>query len=78
MILFQILLPLVAPMVDLFALYGLIFGDAAPVLAFWLGFNLLQLELSSPEFRTVEPLSQATASRRARNGRWEDGRPHRR
>src|SRR5881394_761786 len=39
MFLFQILLPLLAPMIDLFALYGLIFGDPAPVLAFWLGFN---------------------------------------
>jgi hypothetical protein len=51
MILFQILLPLVAPMIDLFALYGLIFGDAAPVLAFWLGFNVLQLTIAVIAFR---------------------------
>ena len=51
MILFQILLPLVAPMIDLFALYGLIFGDAAPVLAFWLGFNALQLVIAVIAFR---------------------------
>jgi cellulose synthase/poly-beta-1,6-N-acetylglucosamine synthase-like glycosyltransferase/peptidoglycan/xylan/chitin deacetylase (PgdA/CDA1 family) len=51
MILFQILLPLVAPMIDLFALYGLIFGDAAPVLAFWLGFNVLQLVIAIIAFR---------------------------
>jgi cellulose synthase/poly-beta-1,6-N-acetylglucosamine synthase-like glycosyltransferase len=51
MILFQILLPLVAPMIDLFALYGLIFGDAAPILAFWLGFNLLQLVIAVLAFR---------------------------
>jgi cellulose synthase/poly-beta-1,6-N-acetylglucosamine synthase-like glycosyltransferase/peptidoglycan/xylan/chitin deacetylase (PgdA/CDA1 family) len=51
MILFQILLPLVAPMIDLFALYGLVFGDAAPVLAFWLGFNLLQLVIAVIAFR---------------------------
>jgi cellulose synthase/poly-beta-1,6-N-acetylglucosamine synthase-like glycosyltransferase/peptidoglycan/xylan/chitin deacetylase (PgdA/CDA1 family) len=51
MILFQILLPLVAPMIDLFALYGLIFGNAAPVLAFWLGFNVLQLAIAVIAFR---------------------------
>jgi cellulose synthase/poly-beta-1,6-N-acetylglucosamine synthase-like glycosyltransferase/peptidoglycan/xylan/chitin deacetylase (PgdA/CDA1 family) len=51
MVLFQILLPLVAPMIDLFALYGLIFGDAAPVLAFWLGFNVLQLVIAVIAFR---------------------------
>ena len=51
MILFQILLPLVAPMIDLFAVYGLIFGDAAPVLAFWLGFNALQLVIAVIAFR---------------------------
>jgi cellulose synthase/poly-beta-1,6-N-acetylglucosamine synthase-like glycosyltransferase/peptidoglycan/xylan/chitin deacetylase (PgdA/CDA1 family) len=51
MILFQILLPLVAPMIDLFALYGLIFGEAAPVLAFWLGFNVLQLVIAVIAFR---------------------------
>ena len=31
MILFQILLPLLAPLIDLFALYGLVFADPAPV-----------------------------------------------
>jgi len=51
MILFQILLPLVAPIIDLFALYGLIFGDAAPVLAFWVGFNVLQLVIAVIAFR---------------------------
>jgi cellulose synthase/poly-beta-1,6-N-acetylglucosamine synthase-like glycosyltransferase/peptidoglycan/xylan/chitin deacetylase (PgdA/CDA1 family) len=51
LILFQVLLPLVAPMIDLFALYGLIFGDAAPVLAFWLAFNVLQLVIAVIAFR---------------------------
>jgi cellulose synthase/poly-beta-1,6-N-acetylglucosamine synthase-like glycosyltransferase len=51
MILFQILLPLVAPMIDLFALYGLIFGDAATVLSFWLAFNVLQLVIAVIAFR---------------------------
>ena len=40
---YQILLPLIAPVVDLAAIYGLIFLNPAPVAAFWLGFNALQL-----------------------------------
>jgi cellulose synthase/poly-beta-1,6-N-acetylglucosamine synthase-like glycosyltransferase/peptidoglycan/xylan/chitin deacetylase (PgdA/CDA1 family) len=51
MILFQILLPLAAPMIDLFALYGLLFSNAVPVLAFWFGFNALQLLLATFAFR---------------------------
>jgi cellulose synthase/poly-beta-1,6-N-acetylglucosamine synthase-like glycosyltransferase/peptidoglycan/xylan/chitin deacetylase (PgdA/CDA1 family) len=51
MISFQILLPLVAPMIDLFALYGLIFNETLLVLAFWLGFNLLQLMIAVIAFR---------------------------
>jgi cellulose synthase/poly-beta-1,6-N-acetylglucosamine synthase-like glycosyltransferase/peptidoglycan/xylan/chitin deacetylase (PgdA/CDA1 family) len=51
MIFFQILLPLVAPLIDLVALYGLIFTDPAPVVAFWLGFNLLQLVIAVIAFR---------------------------
>jgi hypothetical protein len=45
MILFQILLPILAPLIDLFALYGLLFTNPTPVLAYWLGFNALQLLL---------------------------------
>jgi cellulose synthase/poly-beta-1,6-N-acetylglucosamine synthase-like glycosyltransferase len=51
MILFQILLPIVAPLIDVFALYGLLFRNAVPVLAFWLGFNALQLLLATFAFR---------------------------
>ena len=51
MILFQILLPIVAPLIDLFALYGLLFSNAVPVLAFWFGFNALQLLLATFAFR---------------------------
>jgi cellulose synthase/poly-beta-1,6-N-acetylglucosamine synthase-like glycosyltransferase/peptidoglycan/xylan/chitin deacetylase (PgdA/CDA1 family) len=51
MILFQILLPIAAPLVDLFALYGILFGNALPVLGFWLGFNALQVLLASFAFR---------------------------
>ena len=51
MILFQILLPIVAPLIDLFALYGLLFSNTVPVLAFWFGFNALQLTLATFAFR---------------------------
>ncbi len=43
LIFFQIALPLLAPLIDVFALYGLIFLSALPVLGFWVGFNLLML-----------------------------------
>jgi cellulose synthase/poly-beta-1,6-N-acetylglucosamine synthase-like glycosyltransferase/peptidoglycan/xylan/chitin deacetylase (PgdA/CDA1 family) len=51
MILFQILLPILAPLIDVFALYGLLFTNPMPVLAFWLGFNALQLLLAGVAFR---------------------------
>jgi cellulose synthase/poly-beta-1,6-N-acetylglucosamine synthase-like glycosyltransferase/peptidoglycan/xylan/chitin deacetylase (PgdA/CDA1 family) len=57
MIVFQILLPIAAPLVDLFALYGLVFGNATLVIAFWLGFNALQVLLAAYAFRLdKEPL----------------------
>jgi cellulose synthase/poly-beta-1,6-N-acetylglucosamine synthase-like glycosyltransferase/peptidoglycan/xylan/chitin deacetylase (PgdA/CDA1 family) len=40
---YQIVLPLIAPVVDLAAIYGLIFLNPISVTAFWLGFNGLQL-----------------------------------
>ena len=40
---YQVLLPLIAPVVDLAAIYGLIFLNTAAVAVFWLGFNALQL-----------------------------------
>jgi cellulose synthase/poly-beta-1,6-N-acetylglucosamine synthase-like glycosyltransferase len=40
---YQVLLPLIAPVVDLAAIYGLIFLNPATVAAFWLGFNGLQM-----------------------------------
>jgi cellulose synthase/poly-beta-1,6-N-acetylglucosamine synthase-like glycosyltransferase len=51
LILFQIALPMGAPLIDLFALYGLLFTNPAPVLAYWLGFNALQLLLAAFAFR---------------------------
>jgi len=50
LLLFQILLPLLAPLIDLFALYGLLFLDPLPVLGYWLGFNALQLALGAYAF----------------------------
>jgi cellulose synthase/poly-beta-1,6-N-acetylglucosamine synthase-like glycosyltransferase/peptidoglycan/xylan/chitin deacetylase (PgdA/CDA1 family) len=43
MLLFQILLPCMAPLIDLFALYGLVFTGAIRTLIVWGAFNLVQL-----------------------------------
>ncbi|WP_245573188.1 bifunctional polysaccharide deacetylase/glycosyltransferase family 2 protein [Amycolatopsis benzoatilytica] len=51
LLLFQVLLPLLAPAVDVFALYGLIFLDPVRVLGVWLGFLLLQLFMGLYAFR---------------------------
>jgi cellulose synthase/poly-beta-1,6-N-acetylglucosamine synthase-like glycosyltransferase/peptidoglycan/xylan/chitin deacetylase (PgdA/CDA1 family) len=41
LVLFQIALPLLAPLIDVFALYGILFLDPVPVVGYWLAFNLL-------------------------------------
>jgi cellulose synthase/poly-beta-1,6-N-acetylglucosamine synthase-like glycosyltransferase len=51
LILFQIALPLLAPLIDLFTIYGLVFLDAAAVGLFWLAFTALQLGLGWYAFR---------------------------
>jgi cellulose synthase/poly-beta-1,6-N-acetylglucosamine synthase-like glycosyltransferase/peptidoglycan/xylan/chitin deacetylase (PgdA/CDA1 family) len=51
LLLFQILLPALAPLVDLFTLYGVVFLDPLPVLGYWVGFNLIQLGLACYAFR---------------------------
>ncbi len=51
LLLFQVLLPLLAPVVDIFALYGLVFLDPWHVLGLWLGFLLLQLLMGAYAFR---------------------------
>ena len=57
MILFQIVLPTAAPLIDLFALYALLFTNPMPILGFWLAFNALQLVLGAFAFRLDhEPL----------------------
>jgi cellulose synthase/poly-beta-1,6-N-acetylglucosamine synthase-like glycosyltransferase/peptidoglycan/xylan/chitin deacetylase (PgdA/CDA1 family) len=51
LVLFQILLPLLAPLIDLFAIYGIVFLDPVPVIGYWLGFNVLNLALGWYAFR---------------------------
>ncbi|MFG2138347.1 bifunctional polysaccharide deacetylase/glycosyltransferase family 2 protein [Streptomyces sp. NPDC048650] len=41
--LFQIVLPLFAPVVDIFALYGVCFGETAQAVGIWLGFLAVQV-----------------------------------
>jgi cellulose synthase/poly-beta-1,6-N-acetylglucosamine synthase-like glycosyltransferase/peptidoglycan/xylan/chitin deacetylase (PgdA/CDA1 family) len=43
---FQVLLPLTAPLIDLFAVYSIVFLDPLPILAFWAAFNVFQLTLA--------------------------------
>ena len=51
LMLFQVLLPLLAPVVDVFAIYGLVFLNPVRVLSVWLGFVLLQLVMGFYAFR---------------------------
>jgi len=51
LVLFQIALPLLAPLIDIFSIYGLLFLDPWTVLGFWLVFTVLQLALGWYAFR---------------------------
>jgi len=51
MLLFQVLMPLLAPVVDVFAVYGLVFNDAARVGAVWLAFLAVQFVMALYAFR---------------------------
>jgi cellulose synthase/poly-beta-1,6-N-acetylglucosamine synthase-like glycosyltransferase/peptidoglycan/xylan/chitin deacetylase (PgdA/CDA1 family) len=51
LILFQIALPIAAPVIDLFALYGLLFGNLSRVLGYWVAFNLFQIAVAICAFR---------------------------
>ena len=51
LLLFQVLLPALGPAIDVFALYGVLFLDPLPVVAYWLGFNAIQLALGIYAFR---------------------------
>ncbi|MHC6630281.1 bifunctional polysaccharide deacetylase/glycosyltransferase family 2 protein [Streptomyces globosus] len=50
-VMFGVVAPLLAPLVDLFLLYGVLFGDAPITLTSWGGFILLQAALSWYAFR---------------------------
>ena len=47
LLLFQVFLPLFAPVVDIFAIYGIIFLNPVRVLGLWLAFLALQLALAA-------------------------------
>jgi cellulose synthase/poly-beta-1,6-N-acetylglucosamine synthase-like glycosyltransferase/peptidoglycan/xylan/chitin deacetylase (PgdA/CDA1 family) len=51
LLLFQVMLPLLAPLVDVFAAWGLIFGQALEMGAVWLGFLAVQMMASWYAFR---------------------------
>jgi hypothetical protein len=51
LLLFQVALPLLAPVIDLFAVYGLLFLDTRAVVAYWLAFNAFQVLLGAYAFR---------------------------
>jgi hypothetical protein len=51
LVLFQIALPLLAPLIDVFAIYGIVFLDPVPVIGYWVAFNFLQLALGWYAFR---------------------------
>jgi cellulose synthase/poly-beta-1,6-N-acetylglucosamine synthase-like glycosyltransferase/peptidoglycan/xylan/chitin deacetylase (PgdA/CDA1 family) len=51
LILFQIALPIAAPVIDLFVLYGILFGDLPAVLGYWIAFNLFQVAVAICAFR---------------------------
>lgn len=51
MLVFQVLLPLLAPAVDVFAIYGLLFRDPLTTIAIWLGFQCLDLLIAQYAFR---------------------------
>ena len=51
LLVFQVLLPLFAPVVDVFAVYGLIFLDPVRIGALWLAFLLVQCLMAAYAFR---------------------------
>jgi poly-beta-1,6 N-acetyl-D-glucosamine synthase len=50
LIVFNVLVPLVSPVVDLFAIYGLLFMDPMRVIVYWLAFNGVQLVIAMYAF----------------------------
>jgi poly-beta-1,6 N-acetyl-D-glucosamine synthase len=57
LLLFQIVLPALAPLIDLFAIYGVVFLAPVPTIAAWLLFNLVLMLVGAIAFRLDrEPL----------------------
>jgi cellulose synthase/poly-beta-1,6-N-acetylglucosamine synthase-like glycosyltransferase/peptidoglycan/xylan/chitin deacetylase (PgdA/CDA1 family) len=57
MLLFQIVLPILAPLIDLYAIYGVMFSDTRDVVLIWAAFNALQLAVAAFAFHLDhEPL----------------------
>ncbi|MFD5490466.1 MULTISPECIES: bifunctional polysaccharide deacetylase/glycosyltransferase family 2 protein [Streptomyces] len=51
LLMFQVLLPLLAPVVDVFAVYGLVFLDPWRIVGLWTAFLLLQVLMGAYAFR---------------------------
>jgi cellulose synthase/poly-beta-1,6-N-acetylglucosamine synthase-like glycosyltransferase len=51
LLLFQVLLPALAPLIDVFAIYGLLFLNPVRVAVYWLAFLVLQLVTGAYAFR---------------------------
>ena len=51
LLLFQVMLPLFAPVIDVFAIYGLIFLDPVRIVGLWLAFLMLQVVMGLYAFR---------------------------
>jgi cellulose synthase/poly-beta-1,6-N-acetylglucosamine synthase-like glycosyltransferase/peptidoglycan/xylan/chitin deacetylase (PgdA/CDA1 family) len=51
LLLFQVMLPLLAPVIDVFAIYGLIFLDPLRIVGLWLAFLMLQVVMGLYAFR---------------------------
>jgi cellulose synthase/poly-beta-1,6-N-acetylglucosamine synthase-like glycosyltransferase/peptidoglycan/xylan/chitin deacetylase (PgdA/CDA1 family) len=51
LLLFQVMLPLLAPLIDVFTIYGVVFLNPLPVLAYWFAFNALAVGLAAYAFR---------------------------
>jgi poly-beta-1,6 N-acetyl-D-glucosamine synthase len=51
LLLFQVLLPLLAPIVDLFTFFGLFYLRPLPLVGYWVAFNLVTLAVAAFAFR---------------------------
>jgi cellulose synthase/poly-beta-1,6-N-acetylglucosamine synthase-like glycosyltransferase/peptidoglycan/xylan/chitin deacetylase (PgdA/CDA1 family) len=57
MLLFLIVLPLMAPLIDLLTIYGIVFTDTLRTVGLWTAFNIVQLTIATFAFRLDrEPL----------------------